>query len=160
MNMFNSLNFVYFVYLIFMHTNTSHGLSQQFHLRNLGQVSSKTHQESTTALTSFLDEGLIADLIFSFITPNDLYNVGLTSRQNFESCIRHGCFSKKIDEGMELIKKSNDDLSDELSESAQQLKEFLETLPFIPTKYVTYAYIHKKREALSLFVQYNVVFDM
>ena len=88
--------------------------------------------------------------------PKNLRNLG----QVF-SIQTHPVFTdEQLKYGLQLITTTKNDVLSELSLPAQRLKAYLEILPYIPTTYVTYAYNHGKREALSVMVQYDIVLDM
>ena len=126
------------------------------HLRNLHTAIHLT--QTNHHQTSIYNSGITQDL-FSSSNPLNEKNQRdvFTTHKNVES---KNQFSSIINSGLELINKTNNELTDQLSESGQQLKTLLQTLPVIPTKYSTYAYSQNKREALSLLVQYNVEFDL
>ena len=167
-NQLNNVSLLYYLVFILCIINSNLKIIDS-HQLNLRSVNLKTSTSISTSLETdqstpthhhILDEGLTGELISSFLIPKDLYNYALTNRQNVQSTILKQKLPILIKEGLELIKKTKNYLSNELSKSAQKLKKILKALPFIPTKVTSYAYNYYKREALSLLVQYNVVFDM
>ena len=93
-------------------------------------------------------------------SPNNLYNLDNTNGQNFESPIIKEWSSTELNKGLKLIEDTKTGQFYKYSIKANKLKEFLKTVPSIPTQYVTYAFNNDKREALSLLVQYTVEIDM
>ena len=115
-----------------------------------------------------VNQELTGELISSFLTTTDLYNYIRTNRHNLKSSKQKEILLKRIKEGFELIDKINIPVEDnlyrpaELTGPAKQLKEFLDTLPCIPTVYVTHAYNNDKEKALSVMLQHDhgVIVDM
>ena len=167
--MLKLLNFFKIIILILL---LNLQLIQSENLRYLTKPSSKQiinqEQQQSNLITNnenFLHDTLIhagipVDLISSYLTAKELYNYAHINHATFNSPDVKDHYKKQIKEGYKLINKTINYVGTELSQSAKELKSVLETLPKIPTEYVTYAYNNGYREALSLLVKYNITFDV
>ena len=107
-----------------------------------------------------IDSQIPIDLISSYLTSKELYNYAHVNHETFNSPDIKKHYIERIKEGYKLIEKAKNHVGGESSQPAEELKNFLDTLPHIPTEYVTYAYNNNKKEALRLLVKYKVTFDM
>ena len=147
-------------------------LIQSKNLRYLTKLSSKqiiiNEQQPSNLITNKINDlhekliyaGLPVDLISSYLTAKEIYNYAHVNHATLNSPAIKDQYLEKIKEGYKFIDKTLNRVWFHLTHSTEELKTFLDTLPRIPTGYVTYVYNNGYRKAFHVLMKYNVTFDM